>query len=86
MQDWLQACSSQRSNSQNIFNCSKSFSVSLFLIPAFAGATHLSDSDLLTAPKIYKKTERAGFEPAVPVKGTPVFETGSISHSDTSPD
>ncbi len=30
-------------------------------------------------------TERAGFEPAVPEKGTPVFETGSISHSDTSP-
>ncbi len=30
-------------------------------------------------------TERAGFEPAVPAKGTPVFETGSISHSDTSP-
>jgi hypothetical protein len=34
---------------------------------------------------IIKKTERAGFEPAVPAKGTPVFETGSISHSDTSP-
>jgi hypothetical protein len=31
------------------------------------------------------ETERAGFEPAVPAKGTPVFETGSISHSDTSP-
>ncbi len=30
-------------------------------------------------------TERAGFEPAVPAKGTPVFETGSISRSDTSP-
>jgi len=30
-------------------------------------------------------TERAGFEPAVPAKGTPVFETGSFSHSDTSP-
>ena len=29
--------------------------------------------------------ERAGFEPAVPPKGTPVFETGSIGHSDTSP-
>ncbi|GAF98827.1 unnamed protein product, partial [marine sediment metagenome] len=28
---------------------------------------------------------RAGFEPAAPIKGTPVFETGSISHSDTSP-
>ena len=32
-----------------------------------------------------KQTERAGFEPAVPVKGTPVFETGSLSRSDTSP-
>jgi hypothetical protein len=32
-----------------------------------------------------RKTERAGFEPAVPARGTPVFETGSISHSDTSP-
>jgi hypothetical protein len=32
-----------------------------------------------------EKTERAGFEPAVPARGTPVFETGSISHSDTSP-
>ena len=29
-------------------------------------------------------TERAGFEPAVP-EGTLVFETSSISHSDTSP-
>jgi hypothetical protein len=38
----------------------------------------------LTKP-LKKLTERAGFEPAVPAKGTPVFETGSISHSDTSP-
>ena len=30
-------------------------------------------------------TERAGFEPAVRLWRTPVFETGSISHSDTSP-
>jgi hypothetical protein len=30
-------------------------------------------------------TERAGFEPAAPIKGTPVFETGSLSRSDTSP-
>ena len=30
-------------------------------------------------------TERAGFEPAVLQKSTPVFETGSIGHSDTSP-
>ena len=34
---------------------------------------------------LYGVTERAGFEPAVPLKGTPVFETGSINHSDTSP-
>ncbi len=39
--------------------------------------------ELVTSPS--NITERAGFEPAVPEKGTPVFETGSISHSDTSP-
>jgi hypothetical protein len=37
------------------------------------------------AASLSNVTERAGFEPAVPAKGTPVFETGSISHSDTSP-
>ena len=30
-------------------------------------------------------TEKAGFEPAVPQKGTLIFETSSLSHSDTSP-
>ena len=37
------------------------------------------------AALLSNRTERAGFEPAVPARGTPVFETGSISHSDTSP-
>ena len=30
-------------------------------------------------------TERAGFEPAVRHKRTPLFESGTINHSDTSP-
>ena len=29
--------------------------------------------------------ERVGFEPTVPQNGTPVFETGTLNHSDTSP-
>ena len=35
--------------------------------------------------KVKNITERAGFEPAVRVNRTPVFETSSLSHSDTSP-
>ena len=31
------------------------------------------------------KAEREGFEPSVPKKGTPVFETGPFGHSGTSP-
>ena len=42
-------------------------------------------SATVAAGGLKTETERAGFEPAVPAKGTPVFETGSISHSDTSP-
>ena len=37
-----------------------------------------------TSHRLLNKTERAGFEPAVP-EGTPVFETGPISRSGTSP-
>jgi hypothetical protein len=29
--------------------------------------------------------EGAGFEPAVPYSGTPLFESGTINHSDTLP-
>ena len=32
-----------------------------------------------------KMAERAGFEPAIPQKGIPVFETGAFNHSATSP-
>ena len=39
-------------------------------------AIYIAVADLLA--------ERVGFEPTVPC-GTPVFETGTIDHSDTSP-
>gem|GEM_PF-5967422 len=29
--------------------------------------------------------ERVGFEPTAPTRGAPLFESGSINHSDTSP-
>ena len=32
-----------------------------------------------------KMAERAGFEPAIPQRGIPVFETGAFNHSATSP-
>ncbi len=50
----------------------------------FPKSTSVTYSLLSSYRRPKKTTERAGFEPAVP-KGTPVFETGSISHSDTSP-
>ena len=33
----------------------------------------------------HKMAERAGFEPAIPQRGIPVFETGAFNHSATSP-
>ncbi len=33
----------------------------------------------------FSRAEGAGFEPAVPYSGTPLFESGTINHSDTLP-
>ena len=53
--------------------------------PRVCGGCELLDRNVSTCRvERLKKAERAGFEPAVP-EGTLVFETSSISHSDTSP-
>ena len=40
----------------------------------------------LSSPGTREKAEEVGFEPTVPRRGTPVFETGPFNHSGTPPD
>ncbi len=37
------------------------------------------------SPAIWLLAEGVGFEPTVPYSGTPLFESGTLNHSDTLP-